>query len=365
MNEFNIIEFLTKSVFQNVSDIHLRQGEHPMVRRNGLIEKVDHSILDETNFDNIIQTIMPHRVKMQLDELMDFDFPYEIPEISRFRVNFCREMGNPAFVIRVIPYKIPKCSDLGLPHAIENFTKVSNGIVLVTGPTGSGKSTTIASLIDSINENYQKHIVTVEDPIEFIYTSKKSVITQRQLGHDTTSFPNGVKYALRQDPDVILVGEMRDRETITSALKAAETGHLVLSTLHTTDAVQTVNRIINAFEPHERDSIRHQVANVLRGTVAQKLIKRADNKGRVPAAEILVATPTVKNYILKNELDNVYDLIKAGSFSDMITMNMSLYRLFKANLASKEEILKVSDTPHELEQMIRGAYHGTSSLTGN
>jgi twitching motility protein PilT len=214
-------------------------------------------------------------------------------------------------------------------------------------------------LLNFINENQQKHVITIEDPIEFMHSNKKCVFTQRQLGIDTDSFPNGMKYALRQDPDIILIGEMRDRETITSALKAAETGHLVFSTLHTNDSVQTINRIINSFEPHERESIRSQIAETLKGTVAQKLIKKTEGKGRVPATEILVVTPAIKDYILKDEVNKIYDLIKASSHVGMMSMNLSLYRLVKANLITQETALQASDSPAEMQQMLTGAFHGT------
>ena len=233
--------------------------------------------------------------------------------------------------------------------------------MLVTGPTGSGKSTTIASLIDYINTTVAKHIITIEDPVEFIFTNKKSVISQRQLLIDTPSFPDGVKYALRQDPDVIFIGEIRDRETIESALKAAETGHLVVSTIHTNDSVQTVERIINLFEPGERPFVRAQIATSLRGTISQKLIPTVEGGTRVPAVEVLVVTPTVKDFIQKDELEQIYELVKKGSFNNMTTMNMSLFRLYDEGKISKEMAMSYSDNKHELDQMMRGIYYGTGA----
>ena len=248
-----------------------------------------------------------------------------------------------------------------LPPSLEEFASFNNGLILVTGPTGSGKSTTIASLIDYINATTAKHIVTIEDPVEFIFSNKKSIVSQRQLLIDTPSFADGIKYALRQDPDVIFIGEIRDRETVEAALKAAETGHLVVSTIHTNDSVQTVGRIINLFKPEERHFVRSQIAATLRGTIAQKLLPTADGSARVPAAEILVVTPTVKDFINKDELDQVYELVKKGSFNNMTTMNMSIFKLFSEGIISQETALANSDNRNELEQMMRGIYYGTGA----
>jgi twitching motility protein PilT len=363
MSEFNIVEFLTKAITKKISDIHLKINESPIIRKDGLMIKTELPPLSEDDMNNIVQTIVPLKTKAIIDNICDKDFLYQIEGVSRFRVNLCKESEKISFVLRVVSYEAPSCDEINLPKSIKNFTKFNNGIVLVTGPTGSGKSTTLAALLDYINQTSQKHIITLEDPIEFIHSNKKSVFTQRQLGIDTTSFPDGLKYALRQDPDVILIGEMRDRETIMSALKAAETGHLVFSTLHTIDAVQTVNRIINAFEPHEREAIKFQLAESLRATIAQKLVKRASGEGRLPAAEILVITSAVKDYIKKDKLDSVYELIKQGNFNDMVTMNMSLYRLVKAGLVTKEEALNTADNKIELEQMLKGVFYGTSGQT--
>ncbi|MCI1274226.1 MAG: PilT/PilU family type 4a pilus ATPase, partial [Clostridiaceae bacterium] len=236
-----------------------------------------------------------------------------------------------------------------------------NGLVLITGPTGSGKSTTIASLIDYINKNYAKHIITVEDPVEFIFTNRKCIVSQRQVTIDTASFPDGVKYALRQDPDVIFIGEIRDRETIISALKAAETGHLVFSTIHTNSAIQTVNRIVNMFEPSDRDFVREQLSTILRGTISQRLLPLNDGSGRRPACEVLVVTPTVKDFIKKDNLEEVYDLVRKGSFNNMITLNSSLYQMAQDGLITEEIAIATSENKSELQQMFRGVYHGTQN----
>lgn len=362
MEEFKIIPFLRSVVKQGVSDIHLRVDEHPVVRKDGKILKITNlSRITEEDLDSVLVELLPGILKNRANQVYDLDFAYEIKNISRFRVNLSRQLGKLALVIRTIPYDIPRIRELGLPVSIEQFSALNNGIVLVTGPTGSGKSTTLAALIESINTTMQKHIITIEDPIEFVYTNKKCIISQRQVEVDTTSFPDGVKYALRQDPDVILIGEIRDRETMSAALKAAETGHLVYATMHTNDAVQTVNRIVNIYEPQDREFIRKQLSETLRATVSQRLLPRKDTEGRIPACEVLVVTPTVKDFIAKDKLEDVYDLVRKGSFNDMITMNMSIYELFMRGYISEATALSSTDNKNELKQLMRGAYHGANS----
>lgn len=358
-DDFDIETFLHVSVAQGISDIHLRVNAPPMVRKDGLIVKTKLPEVTKERMRKIAQLIVPKQMQHLIESRYDLDFSIDMKGLARFRANLFRDLGNIGFVLRVIPLNIPSIESLQLPPILKDFTKMHKGLVLVTGPTGSGKSTTLASILDNMNINQQRHIITLEDPIEFMHDNKKCVFTQRQLGMDTDTFPNGLKYALRQDPDVILIGEMRDRETISSALKAAETGHLVFSTLHTIDAVQTINRIINAFEPYEREPIRLQIAATLQGTVAQKLVKRVEGKGRVPATEILVVTPAVRDYIARDEIDNIYQLLSTGDFDGMMSMNMSLYKLVKNNLISPEEAIENSNTPNELQQMLRGAFHGS------
>lgn len=351
---------MKKAVSIGASDVHLRADERPVVRKDGKIIKIDMPVLTEDEMMEVVNIILPKSAKTRAYSVFDIDFSYEIKNVSRFRINLSRQLGKSALVIRNIPYNIKKFEELHLPISIEQFARLNNGLVLVTGATGSGKSTTLASLIDYINSNYPKHIITIEDPIEFIFSSKKSIISQRQVDIDTASFADGVKYALRQDPDVILIGEIRDRETVISALKASETGHLVFATLHTNDAIQTVNRIINMFEPQDRQYIRGQLAGALRGTISQKLLNKKNGEGRYPACEILVSTPTVKDFIIKDELDQIYDLVKKGSFNDMLTMNMSLHKLVSKEIISQEEALEKSDNKNELQQMLRGVYQGTA-----
>ena len=356
--DFDIEDFLRKAVAIGASDVHLAVGEHPTVRKDGRILKINMPILTDDDVDRAYDALLPRTARESMENVYDLDFAYEIPGVSRFRINLSRQLGKNKLVIRLIPYYVPKVAELNLPLIIEQFADLNNGLVLITGPTGAGKSTTIASLIDYINTNYPKHIITIEDPIEFIFNNKKCIISQRQILLDTASFPDGVKYALRQDPDVIFIGEIRDRETISAALKAAETGHLVFATIHTNDAVHTVNRIINMYEPSDRDVIRHQLAALIRGTVSQKLVPLKDG-GRRPACEVLMVTPTVKDFIEKDELDNVYDLVKKGSFNSLITMNMSLYELYESGLVTEDIVMEFSDNKIELAQMLKGVYNGT------
>lgn len=359
MADFDVVEFLKQAVSIGASDIHLHAGEHPSVRRDGKIIKIDMPLLTDSDVIKASVELAPLHLKDSISNMLDVDFAYEIKGIARFRVNVSRQLAKYAVVIRTIPYAIKKMQDLYLPEAINQFTELDNGLVLVTGPTGSGKSTTMASLLEHINTNYQKHIITIEDPVEFIFNNKKSIISQRQLLVDTPSYSDGIKYALRQDPDVIFIGEIRDKDTVSNALKAAETGHLVFATIHTNNAIQTVNRIINMFTPADRPFVRNQLAEILRGTISQKLVPLASGVGRHPACEILVVTSTIKDFIEKNELEQIYDLVKKGSFNNMITLNMSLYGMLQRGEITEDAALIASSNKNELKQMMRGVFHGT------
>lgn len=354
--EFTINDFLKKAIALGASDEHMIVGQPPFVRVNGFMKKVVMPEIKRTDLGNMLLEIAPQNIVQQFNNEKDIDFIYEIPGVSRFRVNYSRRLGNPAIVIRNIPYNIPTVTDLGLPEVISSFAKFQSGLVIVTGPTGSGKSTTLASIINEINSNEYKNIITIEDPIEYIFDCKKSMVSQRQLGPDVASFANGVKYALRQDPDVLLIGEIRDVETMDAALKAAETGHLVLATLHTNDAIQTVNRIVNLFDESNRELARRRVAETLRAVIAQKLVySQAQNK-RYPACEIMIVTPTIKDYILKQETEEIYRLISSNASEGMSSLNQSLAELVKAGLISNEEAMNTSSEQNELSKMLRGVY---------
>ena len=358
---FNIIQFLKSAVVTGAADEHLKVGHAPYIRKNGFIKKTNLPPLTKEELDNAILEIAPTAIRDEILTRCDVDFMFQIKGCSRFRVNYNRQLGMPALVIRNISYKIPKLQDLSLPDVLHSIVGYQNGIVLVTGPTGSGKSTTIASLINQINTESSKHIVTIEDPIEYVFDCQRSIVSQRQVGVDTRNFSDGIKYALRQDPDVIFIGEIRDKETMEAALKASETGHLVLSTLHTNDAVQTINRIVNMFDESNRYLIRKQLAETLRATIAQKLVYSEQAKKRFPACEIMVVTSTIKDYITKDNTDEIYELLRDNTIDDMISMNTSLALLTDRGCISKEEALKNSNDESELEKMFRGVYQGTKA----
>lgn len=363
---FEINECLEEMVKYGASDIHLIADTQPIFRKNGKIEVATNYpvVTEDIIVDSVKQILpvqtVPKQFITKLETSNDFDFCYEIPNVSRFRINVCSRMYKKGMVIRAIPLEPLPIADLHLPPAIESFCSFNNGLVLITGPTGSGKSTTLASLLDTINQTQQKHIISIEDPVEFVFSPKKCAISQRQVEFDTESFSSGIKYALRQDPDVIFIGEIRDLETLSAALKAAETGHLVFSTLHTNDAVQTINRILNMYEPSQRPFLRQQLAATLRATLAQKLVPTIDGTSRRPACELLVVTSTIQDLITKDEIESIYNLVKNGSFNNMITMNTSLYQLYKAGLISEETAVEYSDNKNEIQQMLRGMYHGVA-----
>lgn len=354
----NIDEFLRVAVKKRASDIHIRVGAPPMLRIDGRIVPTEMRPMTPADTKRTLYSMLSNAQREVFEVHKEMDVSFMISGLARFRVNIFMEQGHVGAVLRVIPINVPNLENLGLPEQIKKFTHEHTGLILVTGPTGSGKTTTLAGMIDYINANMDVHIITIEDPIEFVYRNKKSIITQRELVNDTASFPNAIKYALRQDPDIILVGEMRDRDTIEAALKAAETGHLVLSTLHTNDAVQTINRVINAFPPHEQPQILKQLAAVLRGTIAQRLAIKKDGVGRVPINEILVCTTTVQDHIYKHELDAIYHLIAKGAQDGMQNMNQSLFAFYEQDVITFDEALRLSDNRQELQQWKRGAFTG-------
>ena len=359
--KFNIISFLKSAVATGASDEHLKVGHSPYIRKNGLIQKIATEPLTKEALDTAVLEIVPIALREKILLMTDLDFMFEIKGCSRFRVNYNRQLGQPSLVLRNIPYVIPTLSELELPEILNSLVNYQNGIILVTGPAGSGKSTTLASLINQISLNSAKHIITIEDPVEYVFSSQKSIISQRQVSIDTPTFSDGIKYALRQDPDVIFIGEIRDKETMSAALKAAETGHLVLSTLHTNDAVQTINRIINLFDESNRVLARKQLAETLRATIAQKLIYSHEHDKRYPACEIMVVTSTIRDYICKDKLDEIYALLSDINIDNMISLNNSLAMLVANGYISRDEALEASNDTVEIEKLFRGVYQGTKS----
>jgi len=354
---FNLDNFLEKMSKVNASDIHLMLGKHPALRVGGKIEILDLPILNEQDIDSALKSMLHRDVYTRISEITDLDFTYELRGVSRYRVNYCKDLGMPKLTMRVIPYKIPSFEELMLPPSIKTFAEHNNGIVLVTGATGSGKSTTIASMIEHVNKTQSKHIITIEDPIEFLYSDKRCLISQRGVGIDVCNFIDGLKYAMRQDPDIIVIGEIRDKETVEAAIAAAETGHFVLSTVHTNSATQTLNRIIGLFDSEQKDFIRTRLSASLRGTIAQKLIRKKDGK-LVPALELMTVTPAISDYIAKDKMGEIEQLISRSNSGTAISMNASIYNLFKLEYIDKETALEASDNSTELYQMMRGMYRG-------
>jgi len=303
------------------------------------------------------------RQRKIFDVKNEVDFSFAVPNVGRFRGNAFRQRGSVAVVLRQIPTEIPNFQQLYLPPVMSKICKLSRGLVLVCGPTGSGKSTTLAAMIQNINEDRSDHIVTIEDPIEFLHRDIKSIVSQRELGSDTISFAEALKHVLRQDPDVILLGEMRDLETTSTAITAAQTGHLVLSTLHTTDAVQTINRIIDMYPPHQQAQVRVQLADVLKGVICQRLISHARGNGRVPACEILVVTALVKKAISENKMSDVQEAIRQGQYYGMQTFHQALLKLYKDGQIKLDDALEAASNPEELMMAIRGITSGTENVT--
>ncbi len=319
------------------SDLHLTDGAQPMIRRNGSLQPLEHhDVLDADSLRSALYSILKQRQRERFEEDLELDFSYSVHGVARFRVNIYQQRESVGAAFRVIPYEIKALEELGIPGAVANFAGLPRGLVLVTGPTGSGKSTTLASIIDLANRTRADHIMTVEDPIEFLHDHKKSIINQREVGADTHSFASALKHVLRQDPDIILVGEMRDLETISVALTAAETGHLVFATLHTQDAASTVDRIIDVFPPEQQGQVRTQLSASLQGVVCQTLCKRAGRPGRVVATEVMVATPAIRNLVREGKTHQIYSAMQAGSNQGMHTLDQHLADLVRAGVITYE-----------------------------
>ncbi len=312
------------------SDLHLTAGARPMVRVDGSLQALEgYPVMTPPEIQRILYSAITQNQRERFEEALELDFSYSLPGRSRFRVNIYRQRDALGAAFRVIPFEISSLETLGIPPVIANFAMLPRGFVLVTGPTGSGKSTTLASLIDVANRNRHDHIMTVEDPIEFLHKHKSCLVNQREVGEDTRTFGDALKHVLRQDPDIILVGEMRDLETISVALTAAETGHLVFATLHTADAAQTVDRIIDVFPPYQQQQVRQQLAGSLQGVVSQTLCKTADATGRVVATEVLQATSAIRNLIREGKTHQIYSAMQSGAQHGMHTMDQSLAELVR------------------------------------
>ena len=351
-NMYDLDEILIQSVKVRASDIHLTTGRPPSYRIDGVLAPIEGERLIPQMLEDILMPLMDVRHREELQNNGQTDFAYAISGVGRFRVNMFKQRGTLASVMRSLPFNIPEPEDLGIPAEVVEMTTRKRGLILVTGPTGSGKSTTLASLIHVINRNYPYHIITLEDPIEYLHRHDKSVVNQREIGSDSTDYAQALRAALREDPDVILVGEMRDLETISTAITAAETGHLVFSTLHTIGADKTIDRIIDVFPPNQQQQIRIQLASVLECVVSQQLLKKADGSGRVAALEVLFANNAVRNLIRESKTYQIASIMQTNKRAGMQTMDDALYDLYMRKLIDADNAVTYAQDPVSMNKKV-------------
>lgn len=351
-----IEELLITAKETKASDVHITVGLPPKMRINGILVDMDYPRLLPPDTEAVISTMMSDKRLQQFEELGEIDFSYSIPQIGRYRVNVFHQRGSMAASIRLVSTKIPLPEELGIPKSVVDLYQKKRGLVLVTGPTGSGKSTTLASIIDRINSMREVHVITLEDPIEYLHNHKKAMVNQREVGLDTHSYSNALRAALREDPDVILVGEMRDLETISTAITAAETGHLVLSTLHTIGAASTIDRIVDVFPPHQQQQIRVQLSMVLESVISQQLIPTADKKSRVAAFEVMHSTPAIKNLIREAKSPQINSTIQTSKKLGMQTMDDAIFDLYMKGDIDKENAVSYAQDSQIMEKRIDNAF---------
>ena len=350
---FDLHALMRQAAELRASDIFLKEKSPPAIRLHGRIQITDFPPLTADQVQQIAYSLMTPQQIARFEQRNELDLAFTLEGVSRFRGNVYRQRGSVALVLRLIPLVMPHLDDLGMPPVLKELPKQRQGLILVTGPTGSGKSTTLAALIDHINTTRHGNIITIEDPIEYVFDDKNCVVYQREVGRDTRSFAAALRSVLRQSPDVIMIGEMRDAETIAVAMTASEMGHLVLSSLHTTSAVATVDRIINMFPPHEKSQVRAQLAACLTGVISQRLVRRHNQPGRLPAVEVMINTPTVRKHIEEGNTGEIYAALREGRHFGMNTLNQSLERLYQARLISYEEAIANAGNLTELRQMLR------------
>jgi len=348
-----IDDLLKTAVQKRASDLHLTVGMPPQLRIDGVLVPIPHPPLDEEMSRALAYQMLPPDQIARFEKTKELDTSYSIKGLCRFRVNLFYQRSSIAAAIRMIPFEIPSLKDLALPPILEEYANRPNGLIVVSGPTGCGKSTTLAAMVENINSHRNCHIISVEDPIEYLHRHKKATINQRELGVDTNSFAEALKHIVREDPDVIMIGEMRDQETMAAALTLAETGHLILTTLHTSDAVHAIQRIVDVFPPYHQDQIRLQLSLVLVGIVVQQLVPKASGEGRVAACEIMSGTPSIGNLIRENQLQQIRSALQTGRKSGMRTMNHSFAELFENGLVTWEEISRRSTDPEELTHLVK------------
>jgi twitching motility protein PilT len=353
----HIDDLLTIAVQSGASDLHLKVGSYPMMRVNGLLTICsEEKRLDRSDTESMADTLFSADQREKFRRAQEVDLAYSVSGLGRFRCNVFQQRGTVALVLRVIPTRVKNIDELGLPPVLKRIAEEERGLVLVTGTTGSGKSTTLAAMIDYVNSTRSSHIMTVEDPIEYLHRDNRSIVSQREVNVDTESFSHALRSALRQDPDVILVGEMRDHETVETALLAAETGHLVFSTLHTLDATETINRIIAVFPPHQQRQVRIQLASVLKAAIAQRLLPRADGLGRVPAVEVMVATAFIRDCIIdKDRTPQIHSAIASGTSQyGMQTFDQSIFNLYQQGFVTLDEALRWATNVDEFKLKVQG-----------
>jgi len=347
----NLRELLEEMVKMGASDLHLTVGSPPVVRVDGKLQRLKYDFLNSEQTKKLAYSMLNEKQKLKFEQNSELDFSFGIEQMSRFRCNMFVQRGNIAVVLRQIPYKIKSFEELSLPQVIAEFAKLPRGLVLVTGPTGSGKSTTLAAIIDKINKERAVHIITVEDPIEYLHRHQTALINQREVYSDTTSFASALKYALREDPDVVLVGEMRDLETIESALKISETGHLAFATLHTNSCAESINRIVDVFPTNQQEQIRVTLSFTLQAVVSQTLIPKVGG-GRVLCMEIMVATPAIRAIVREDKIHQIYSMIQSGQKYGMKTMNQSLSELYQSGKITINDAMSHSNNIQELNEML-------------
>lgn len=352
---YTMDELLRITVERGASDLHLTVGLPPVLRINGSLVATEYARLSPEESKRLVYSILNDKQKEKFEKTWELDCSHGVRGFGRFRVNVYRQRGVIGACLRAITNTVATRTELNLPRVTEDMVNRPHGLILVTGATGAGKSTTLACMLDIINQTQSYHIITIEDPIEYIHPHKKSMINQREVGHDTLSWANALKATLREDPDVILVGEMRDQETIAGTLTAAETGHLVFSTLHTCDASQTIERVVDVFPPHHQQQIRVQLSSVLEGVISQQLVPHATGVGRVPAVEVLIATPAIRNLIREGKTHQIYNAIQTGSKLGMQTMEQSLFELVQNKMVTAEEALAHTMHPDDFKRMVDSA----------